>query len=99
MSITEACRTFGISRTTYYRWADRARRYSLAALMPKARRSPAMPNTTAPEIVEIVVAEAIVRPTLGARRQAAPASGVAPSRPSAGRRDSSDPVGKIRDVS
>src|SRR5829696_5474437 len=67
-SITEACRTFGISRTTYYRWADRAARYGLAALMPKARRSPAMPNATAPEIVEIVLAEAIVRPTLGARR-------------------------------
>jgi transposase len=35
-SVTEACQTFGISRTTYYRWADRARLYGLAALMPKA---------------------------------------------------------------
>ncbi len=35
----EACRTFGISRTTYYRWADQARCYGLAALMPKARPS------------------------------------------------------------
>jgi hypothetical protein len=25
-SVTEACRTFGISRTTYYRWAGRAQR-------------------------------------------------------------------------
>jgi hypothetical protein len=23
-SVTEACRTFGVSRTTYYRWAGRA---------------------------------------------------------------------------
>ncbi len=67
-SITEACRTFGISRTTYYRWADRARRYGLAALMPKGRRSPAMPNSVPPETVEIVLAEAVARPTLGARR-------------------------------
>jgi Helix-turn-helix domain len=37
-SVTEACRTFGISRTTYYRWAGRAQRYGLAALLPKGRR-------------------------------------------------------------
>ena len=67
-SISEACRTFGISRTTYYRWANRARCYGLAALMPKARRSPAMPNSVPPETVEIVLAEAVARPTLGARR-------------------------------
>jgi transposase InsO family protein len=67
-SITEACRTFGISRTTYYRWAARAARYGLAALMPKGRRSPAMPNATPGHIIEIVLAEAIARPTLGARR-------------------------------
>ncbi len=67
-SITDACRTFGISRTTYYRWADRAARYGLGALMPKGRRSPAMPNATAPEVIEVVLAEAIARPTLGARR-------------------------------
>jgi transposase len=67
-SITEACRTFGISRTTYYCWADRAQRYGLAALMPKGRRSAAMPNSIPPETVEIVLAEAIARPTLGARR-------------------------------
>ena len=34
-SLAEACRTFGNSRTTYYRWADRAARYGRAALMPK----------------------------------------------------------------
>ena len=45
-SIAEACRTFGEFRTTYYRWADRAARYGLAALMPKQRRTPAMSNAT-----------------------------------------------------
>lgn len=67
-SITEACRTFGISCTTFYRWRDRAARYGLAALMPKGRRSPAMPHATSPEVIEIVLAEALARPTLGARR-------------------------------
>jgi transposase-like protein len=39
-SVTEACRTFGISRTTYYRWASRAQRSGLAALLPGHRPQP-----------------------------------------------------------
>jgi transposase InsO family protein len=66
--VAEACRLLGISRQTWYRWAGRARRYGLAALMPKGRRSPVMPNAVAPEVVEIVLAEAVARPTLGAGR-------------------------------
>lgn len=66
--VTETCATFGISRQSYYRWANRARRYGLAALMPKARRSFAQPNATPPHVTEIVLAEAVARPTLGARR-------------------------------
>ena len=67
-SVTETCATFGISRQSYYRWAARARLYGLAALMPKTRRSFAQPNATPPHVVEIVLAEAVARPTLGARR-------------------------------
>jgi transposase len=67
-SVTEACRTFGISRTTYYRWAGRAQRSGLAALLPKGRRPPVMPTATPPEQVEAVLAEAVARPTIGARR-------------------------------
>jgi transposase InsO family protein len=66
--VTETCKTFGISRQSYYRWADRAARYGLAALMPKGRRSFAQPNATPAHIVEIVLAESVARPTLGARR-------------------------------
>src|SRR5579871_1206574 len=66
--VSATCRTFGISRQTYYRWAERAARYGLAALMPKHRRRPAQPNATPPHVVEIVLAEAVARPTLGARR-------------------------------
>ena len=67
-SVTEACRTFGISRTTYYRWAGRAQRYGLAALLPKGRRPPVLPTATPPDQVEAVLAEAVARPTLGARQ-------------------------------
>jgi transposase InsO family protein len=67
-SVTEACRTFGVSRTTYYRWASRAQRYGLAALLPKGRRPPVMPTATPPDQVEAVLAEAVARPTLGARQ-------------------------------
>jgi hypothetical protein len=47
-SVTEACHTFDISRTTYYRWAGRAQRSGLAALLPKGRRPPVMPTATRP---------------------------------------------------
>jgi len=66
--VASTCRTFGISRQSYYRWAKRAERYGLSALMPKARRSSRQPNATPAHIVEIVLAEAVARPTLGARR-------------------------------
>jgi transposase InsO family protein len=67
-SVTEACRTFGVSRTTYYRWAGRAQRSGLAALVPKDRRPPVMPTAAPPNQVEAVLAEAVARPTIGARR-------------------------------
>jgi transposase len=67
-SVAEACRTFGISRTTYYRWTSRAQRYGLAALLPKGRRPPVMPTATPPDQVQAVLAEAVARPTLGARQ-------------------------------
>lgn len=66
--VAEVCRQHGISTKTFYAWARRARRYGLAALMPKDRRPPVMPNATPPEVIEIVLAEAVARPTLGARR-------------------------------
>jgi transposase len=67
-SVTEACRTFGISRTTDCRWAGRAQRYGLAALLPKGRRPPVLATATPPDQVEAVLAEAVARPTLGARQ-------------------------------
>ena len=69
-SVSEACRTFGVSRTTFYRWQRRVEGGGLDALMPKGRRAPAMPNQTPAWVVDELLAEAVVRPTLGARRYA-----------------------------
>ena len=69
-SVSEACRVFGVSRTTFYRWQRRVEAYGLAALIPKARREPAMPNQTPSWVVDELLAEAVVRPTLSAQRYA-----------------------------
>jgi transposase InsO family protein len=69
-SVSESCRTFGVSRTTFYRWQARVEGYGLEALMPKGRRCPVMPNATPSWVVDELLAEAVVRPTLGARRYA-----------------------------
>ena len=66
-NVAETCRVFGISRTTFYRWQLRAGQYGVDALMPKARRSPQLPNATPTWVVEELVALAIQRPTLGCR--------------------------------
>jgi transposase InsO family protein len=68
--VAKACRVFGVSRTSFYRWKRVADLYGLAALMPKTKRLPAMPNATPSWVVEELLAEAVVRPTLGAARYA-----------------------------
>jgi transposase InsO family protein len=69
-NVSTACRVFGVSRTTFYRWKRLVDAHGLAALMPKDRRPPAMPNATPTWVVEELLAEAVVRPTLGAARYA-----------------------------
>jgi len=68
VGVARACREAGVSRTSYYRWCKRAERYGLSALMPKARRRPQVRTQTPAHEEEIILAEAISRPTLGARR-------------------------------
>ena len=69
-TVAEASRVFGVSRKTIHDWKRLAGAYGLDALMPKARRRPAMPNETPSWVVEELLAEAVVRPTLGADRYA-----------------------------
>jgi transposase len=69
-TVSEASRVFGVSRKTIHQWRNRAQRDGLDALIPKGRRSPAMPNATPTWVIEELLADAVVRPTLGAGRYA-----------------------------
>jgi len=68
VGVSQACREAGVSRTTFYRWETKASRYGLSALIPKDRRAPEMPNRIPAWEEEVILAEALARPTLGARR-------------------------------
>ena len=69
-NVAETCRTFGISRTRYYEWKNRADRYGLEALMPKERRAPQMPLATPTHVVERLLTLAVLEPTIGCRQYA-----------------------------
>jgi transposase InsO family protein len=69
-TVAEASRVFGVSRKTIHDWKRLAESYGLDALMPKPRRRPQLPNQTPTWVVEELLAEAVVRPTLGAGRYA-----------------------------
>ena len=43
-TVTNACRTFGVHRSTYYRWKHAVDRQGLEMLRPRERRRPLMPN-------------------------------------------------------
>jgi transposase InsO family protein len=69
-NVAAACRSFGVSRTRYYEWKNRAERYGLEALMPKARRIPQMPSATPTHVVERLLTLAVLEPTIGCRQYA-----------------------------
>ena len=43
-TVSNACRVFGVHRSTYYRWKHQVDRSGLEMLRPRERRRPAMPN-------------------------------------------------------
>ena len=43
-SVSHACRTFGVHRSTYYAWKRQVDRHGLEMLRPRERRRPQMPN-------------------------------------------------------
>jgi transposase InsO family protein len=69
-NVAETCRTFGISRKTFYKWQALAQRYGLEALMPKDRRPPQMPNATPTWVVNELLSLAVAEPTIGCRQYA-----------------------------
>ena len=69
-NVALTCRTFGISRKTFYEWRTVAERYGLEALMPKARRRPQLPNATPTHVLHELLAIAVAEPTIGCRQYA-----------------------------
>lgn len=67
-NVAQTCRTFGVSRKTFYKWRNTAAKYGLAALMPKSKRPPAMPNATPTHVLEVLLTLAITTPTVGCRQ-------------------------------
>ena len=67
-SVSEACRLFGIHRSTYYVWRRRVERHGLEILRPRERRRPRMPQQLSPFVEERIVAFALGHPGYGPQR-------------------------------
>jgi transposase len=70
-SVAQACRTFGVHRSTYYVWRRQVERHGLEILRPRERRRPKMPNQLSKMLEERILAFAIAHPGLGPKRVAA----------------------------
>jgi transposase InsO family protein len=70
-TVAHACRTFGVHRSTYYRWKQSVQRSGLEMLRPRERRRPQMPNQLSPIVEQRIVAFALGNPGLGPRRVSA----------------------------
>jgi transposase len=66
--VSEACRVFGIDRSTFSVWKRRAERHGLEILRPRQRRRPRMPQQLSPFVEERILAFALGRPGFGPRR-------------------------------
>lgn len=69
-SVSQACRTFGVHRSTYYAWKRQVDRHGLEMLRPRERRRPQMPNQLPKMVEERIVSFALAHPGLGPRRVA-----------------------------
>ena len=63
-SVSHACRTFGVHRSTYYAWKAQVDRHGLEVLRPRERRRPKMPNQLSALVEERIVAFALGHPGL-----------------------------------
>jgi transposase InsO family protein len=69
-SVAEACRRFGVHRSTYYAWKRAVDRHGLEVLRPRERRRPKMPNQLPKMIEERILSFSIAHPGLGPMRVA-----------------------------
>ena len=54
-TVSQTCRFFGISRKTYYKWANRHRTHGDAGLCDRARVARRFPRATPPEVVSKIL--------------------------------------------
>jgi transposase len=66
--VSEACRLFGIHRSTYYRWKRQVELYGLEILRPRERRAPRMPQQLSPFVEQRILAFALGHPGYGPAR-------------------------------
>lgn len=71
VGVSQACREFGVHRSSYYRWRKGVLQWGLDALRPRERRRPQMPNHTPVWVEQRVIAFALGFPGLGPARIAA----------------------------
>jgi transposase len=67
-SVAEACRRFGVHRSTYYAWKRAVERHGLEVLRPRERRRPKMPNQLPKMVEERILSFSIAHPGLGPKR-------------------------------
>ena len=67
-SITDLCRTFGISRKTGYKWLARYDEDGATGLLERSRAPHTHPNAVPPEIADRLVALRRLHPTWGPRK-------------------------------
>jgi transposase len=67
-NVSQACRRFGVHRSTYYAWKREVDRSGLEMLRPRERRRPKMPNQLPKMVEERVLAFSIAHPGLGPKR-------------------------------
>jgi transposase len=70
-NVSQACRTFGVHRSTYYHWKRQVDRHGLEMLRPRERRRPQMPSQLPMMIEERILAFSIAHPGFGPKRVAA----------------------------
>jgi transposase len=69
-SVAEACRRFGVHRSTFYAWKRAVDRHGLEMLRPRERRRPRMPNQMPKMVEERILSFSIAHPGLGPKRVA-----------------------------
>ena len=69
-TVSHACRTFGVHRSTYYAWKRQVDRHGLEMLRRRERRRPQMPNAWPRMVEERIVSFALAHRGLGPKRVA-----------------------------